>query len=103
MGGDGGVGEEFGFEVDGFAFLQVAPELHRVGLDEAVGVFAADSGLGECQQHALREVQAAEGIQIFFDAFAVDGHAFDKACEARQGEVQSDGRVGAEDAFDGGV
>src|SRR3546814_19757758 len=37
-----------------------APDFHRVALHEAVGVLAADAGLGQRQQHALRMHQAAE-------------------------------------------
>ena len=47
-GGDVGVGEEFCLEVGA-----VFPDFERVALDVGIGVFAADTGLGEGEQDAL--------------------------------------------------
>ena len=40
------------------------PHLHRVALDQAIAVFAADPGLRQRQQHPLRVDEAAHLIQI---------------------------------------
>jgi glyoxylase-like metal-dependent hydrolase (beta-lactamase superfamily II) len=40
------------------------PYLHRVALDERVGVLAAQPGLGQRQQHALRMDEAAHPVEV---------------------------------------
>src|SRR3546814_13582290 len=49
-----------------------APDFHRVALHEAVGVLAADAGLGQRQQHALRMHQAAAAVEVLLHGVGVD-------------------------------
>ncbi len=79
------------------------PGDHCVALDGAVGVLAAHAGLGQCEQHALRVDEAAEGLQIVPHALGVDDEPVDKSGQPGQCEIERDRRVRRDDALDRGM
>src|SRR3546814_17821012 len=54
-----------------------APDFHRVALPEAVGVLAADAGLGQRQQPALRMHQAADAVEVHLNGGGITQQLLD--------------------------
>src|SRR3546814_1887973 len=72
-------------------------------LFRSVGVLAADAGLGQRQQHALRMHQAAEAVEVLLHGVGIDQQLLDHAGETVQREVERHRRVRRNHALDGGV
>src|SRR5579872_6935055 len=72
------------FEEIAFAF----PDLHRVALHEAIGVFARDALLRQRQQDALGMNQAAETVEVLHHVFWVDDQLLYDAGEATQRKIE---------------
>src|SRR5438067_13447787 len=53
------------------------PRAHRVALDEPVRLVALETGLDECEQQSLREVEAVARVEIAPHAFGAHDEAFD--------------------------
>ena len=67
---------------------------HGVGLDEAVGVFAAHAGGGEIEQELAAEDEAAGGFEVVQHARGVDEELGDELLGFGEEVVGEDGGVG---------
>src|SRR5215211_637082 len=76
------------------------PHLHRIALDERVGILAAETGLRQREQDALRMDQASHAVEVLLHPLRIDEQLLDDACQSRQREVQRDGRVRPDEALD---
>ena len=79
------------------------PGAHGVGLDEAVGVFAAHAGGGEVEQELAGEDEAAGGFEVAQHALGVDEELGDEVFGFGEEVVGEDGGVGEDDPLGGGV
>lgn len=75
------------------------PNLHGVSLHKVIGVLAADPRLGERQQHALGEYQAAQLVEIALDRFRINHQIGDHTGQPGQGEIEGDGRIWRDHPF----
>src|SRR4051812_45347245 len=84
---------ESGIEVDARCDLVVAPDklakvelfvprAHRVALHEPVRVVPGETGLDECEQHALTEEEEVARFEVAAHAFLANDEPFDQPREA---------------------
>ena len=74
-----------------------------MGLDEAVGVFAGHSGVGEVEEELAGEDEAAGGFEVLEHARGVDEELVDEVGGLGEEVVGKDGGVWKDDALCGGV
>ena len=55
------------------------PDLHRVALNQRIGVLAAEARLGQREQHALRVDEPAHAVEILLHPLGIDEQLVDHA------------------------
>ena len=66
------------------------PHLHRVALDQRIAVLAAEAGLGQREQHALRMDEAAHAVEVLLHPLGIDEQLVDHAGQPGEREVERD-------------
>ena len=84
-------------------FAAAFPDFHGVALDNTIGVLAANARLGQGEQDALGEDEAAGFFQIILHRFGVDEELVDYTCQPCEGEIERHARVRADVALYGRV
>src|SRR5688572_18501206 len=80
-----------------------APRAHGARLHETIGILARDALLREREQHATAVNQTARMIEIGAHAVGIDDELLDQTRRAHQREIERDGRIGRDEAFDRGM
>src|SRR3546814_19365528 len=75
------IGKKFFKEI-----LALLPYLHGISLNQTIGVFTADAGLGERQKDTLAHHQSLELVHVPQPVVRIDHQPFDRSEERRVGK-----------------
>src|SRR4030042_4301248 len=89
---------EMGLEVS-----SLLPDLHRIPLNDGIGLFSREALSCQQKQHGLRIDESSQLLQVGFHRFGINNEFFHHRRESVEDVIDKDGGIGCNDPFHGGM